>query len=162
MPMLLSKIEDWPDAPAKHGSSELIELYAPAVHRMVRIAYASMGIALFTLAVRGATAPEGIPWDVIAGGFPVLLLMTLVLAIPLRTCALYGSPEGLEIARWGKRRVVAWSKVGMPKFAWWSFGLWGRIAKVVVSEEKKQTIFFFADSGILVDFETTRARYTRN
>ena len=162
--MLLSKIDDLRGVPAELPRHDVTRrrLYAANFHRMMRIACVSMGLSMLVLVGRRATSiiENGIPWADVAGAIPVVLLLTLVLVPHLRTRALYGSPEGLEILQRGRRRLVPWSTVGTPKFAWWSFGLW-RVAKVTVGEDQIETISFFADGGILEDFERMRALYTR-
>jgi hypothetical protein len=163
--MLMSRIEDLGRAVAAEPQRDVTRrrLYAPIVHWIARIAYSTMGV-FFAAAVVGIAksfAEERLYWGA-APGIPVLIFCTLLLVTTLRTSALYGSPEGIEIARWGKRRVIPWWKVGTAEYAWWSTNRVSRIAKLTIHEQEEKTVIFFANDRVLADLEAMRALYTRS
>ena len=163
--MLSSQPYDSRGLPADGRESQAAKrrLYAPFFHWVMRIGSIFMGLSILYLTVRraGSLDHEGIPWVAAAGAIPVLTFVALIVLFHLRTCALYGSPDGLEIARWGKRRVIPWSNVGTARYAWWYVSLLSRIATVTIHDENEHRYTFFANDQILEDLEAMRAVYTR-
>jgi hypothetical protein len=135
-------------------------LYAQGVHWMARTGHGFM-LLLYLVGVVGVVSTFSVHplgWAD-AAGFFMLIAVPLVIASNLRTCAVFGAAEGLEIVRWGKRRTVPWSKVGTAEYAWWSVNSASRIARLTVLEERERTILFFANDRILAELERMRAAY---
>jgi len=167
IPMLTSMMGDLFHGPAADRESPVMKrrLYAPVRHWVARVGYGTMGIGFvaFIAGMVMSRAHEELPGGAIVVGIAVVLLAGLILVTNLRTSALYGSPEGLEMARWGKRRVFAWSSVGTAEYAWWSTNYASRIATVTIRENtgRERNVLFFASDRVLEDFETMRSLYTR-
>jgi hypothetical protein len=135
-------------------------LYARVTHWLNRVANTAM-LAMPCIALTVATATSS-PHELGLHGIVCLLFLLLVAAFVspyLRTSALYGSPDGLEIARWGKRRIVPWSKVGRVELAPKYLGHFVRMAHLTVYEEEERTISFFATEALVDELETARAAY---
>jgi hypothetical protein len=135
-------------------------LYARVTHRLNRIANTAMlAMPCIALVLDTATSP---PQERGLRGIVCLLFLLLVSAFVspyLRTSALYGSPEGLEILRWGKRRIVPWSKVGRVELAPKYLGHFVRMAHLTVYEKEERTISFFATEALVDELENAHAAY---
>lgn len=92
-------------------------------------------------------------------GLFLMIVFPWIVGTNLRTWAVYGSVHGLEIVRWGRRRLVPWAKVGTAEYAWWSLNYAARLVRLTLHEETDQTILFFANDRILADLEAMRALY---
>jgi hypothetical protein len=135
-------------------------LFLPGAHWLARTGYGFM--LLFYLvalvAVVSTFTAHPLDWRDAVGAL-LMILVPLVIATNLRTSAVYGSAHGLEIVRWGVRRMVPWSKVGTAEYAWWSLNHSARVARLILHEEKPRTILFFANDRVLAELEGMRDVY---
>jgi membrane protein YdbS with pleckstrin-like domain len=135
-------------------------LYARVTHWLNRIANTAMlAMPCIALVLATGTSP---PQERGLNAIVCLLFLLLVSAFVspyLRTSALYGSPAGLEIARWGKRRIVPWSKVGRVELAPTYLGHFVRMAHLTVYEAEERTVSFFATEALVAELEKARAAY---
>ena len=133
-------------------------LYARVTHWLNRIANTAMlAMPCSALAFETATSPpekRGLHAIVC---LLFLLLLSAFVSPYLRTSALYGSAAGLEIVRWGKRRIVPWSKVGRVELAPKYLGHLVRMAHLTVYEEEERTVSFFATEALVDELEKARA-----
>lgn len=147
-----------PNAAARSREEPRQPLYGRVNHWLTRVTtvlatalYAVMVVSIVaSLFTADSMGWAFIVWLVMAFGFP------FILAPYLRMYALYGSARGLEIARWGTRRTVPWSKVGDVEFAWWSLALPARVTRLTLHEDDERTILFFANDRIISDLERMR------
>jgi hypothetical protein len=143
------------DAPAR-------PLYVRGAHALARTGFTMM--LLFYLAgvvgVASTFTAHPLGWRD-AVGFLVLILFPLLVATNLRTWAVYGSVDGIEVVRWGTHRIVPWSQVGAPEYAWWSLNYAARVARLTIDEERSRNILFFANDRLLEEIERMRALYAR-
>jgi hypothetical protein len=138
-------------------------LYARSVHRVSRIAHGLMLLFyLFGVVTLVITfTPHPIDWRDTAGVF-LVILVPWVLVTNLRAWTIYGSIQGLEIARWGVRRTIQWSKVGEAEYAWWSLNYASRMARLTLhDEETDRTILFFANDRLVAELHRMRELYSR-
>jgi hypothetical protein len=135
-------------------------LYARGVHRMSRIAHGLMLLFyLFGVVTLVSTfTPHPVDWRD-ALGVLLVVLVPLVLMTNLRTWTIYGTMRGIEIARWGMRRTIPWSRVGRAEYAWWSLNYASRVARLTLHEEKGRSVLFFANDRILAEIERMRGLY---
>ena len=138
-------------------------LYARGVHWVSRIAHGLMLLFyLFGIVTLVSTfTPHPLDWRD-AAGVVLLILVPLVLLTNLRAWTIHGSMQGLEIARWGVRRTIPWSRVGTAEYAWWSLNYAGRVARLTLHEERDRSVLFFANDRVLADIERMRWLYARN
>jgi hypothetical protein len=137
-------------------------LYARGVHWVSRIAHGLMLlfylIGVVTLIV--TFTPHPIDWRD-ALGVLLLILVPWVLVTNLRAWTIHGSMRGLEIARWGMRRTIPWSRVGHVEYAWWSLNYASRMARLILEEERGRSVLFFANDRVLAEMERMRELYAR-
>lgn len=135
-------------------------LYKPGAHWLARMSFGSMLFFYLVglVAVASTFTPHPLGWRD-AAGFFMMIVFPLLVGTNLRTWAIYGSVQGLEIVRWGRRRTVPWSQVGAAGYAWWSLNYAARVARLTVHEEKDRTILFFANDRVLAEIERMRALY---
>jgi hypothetical protein len=150
-------VDPMPAAEAQIGRRPL---YLRWAHWFARTGYGLMLLlylgGVVSLAIGGLEEP--VRWHH-ALGVLMLLWFPFMIALHLRTWTLYGSMQGVEIARWGTRRLVPWSRVGKAEYAWWSLNYAARLARLTLYEERSRTILFFANDRILAEIETMRSLY---
>jgi hypothetical protein len=135
-------------------------LYLRGAHWFARAGYGLM-LLMYLAGVVSLVAtftPHPLDWRDAVGAL-MIIIFPLIVGTSLRTYAIYGSWQGLETVRWGRRRTVPWSKVGSPEYAWWSLNYAARVARLDVHEEKQRTILFFANDRILKELEAMRGLY---
>jgi len=138
-------------------------LYARGVHWVSRIAHGVMLLFYLCGAVTLAITftPHPLDWRD-AVGVLLLILVPLVLLTNLRAWTIYGSMQGLEIARWGVRRTIPWSRVGKAEYTGWSLNYASRMARLTLHEERDRSLLFFANDHVLAEIERMRGLYARN
>jgi hypothetical protein len=150
---------------AGHGDglateSERRALYLRGAHWFARTGYGLM-LLFYLVGVAGLLstfAPHPLGWRDALGAV-LLIVFPLIVGTNLRTWAIYGSMDGLEIVRWGARRTIPWSRVGPAEYTWWSLNYTARVARLTLYEERKRTVVFFANDRILAEIQGMRALY---
>jgi hypothetical protein len=144
-------------------------LYRRGAHWFARTGFGLMLLLYLVgvVAVVSTFTAHPLGWrDVV--GFFLMIVFPLIVGTNLRTWAVYGSVHGLEIVRWGRRRVVPWARVGTAEYAWWSLNHASRLARLTLHDElptalsarsKDETIFFFANDRLLAELEAMRVLY---
>jgi len=133
-------------------------LYARGAHWLARTGFTLM-LLLYVVGVVGVATTftaHPLSWRDVAGLF-MIVAFPLVVAPNLRTWAIYGSVQGLEIVRWGTRRMIPWSSVGAAEYAWWSLNYAARVARLTINDEGNRSILFFADDRVLGELDAMRA-----
>jgi hypothetical protein len=137
-------------------------LYARGFHLLTRVGHAFMGliyvVAVVALVVTLASHRPGLP-DLV---WVLMLVLFPVVTVPyLRASALYGTPEGIEIVRFGKLRTVPWQNVGEAEFLGWSLTYPARVAELTIYGEDERPVRFFATERNLAELGAMRARHGR-
>lgn len=133
-------------------------LYVRGAHWLARTGFGMM-LVLYLVGVAAVVSTfteQRLGWRD-AAGLLMMVVVPLLIVTNLRPYAVYGSGFGLEIVRWGKRRIIPWSKVGTARYAWWSLNYAGRLARLELHEERDRSILFFANDGVLAELERMRA-----
>jgi len=91
-------------------------------------------------------------WRVLSGLWalaPVLVVWLGLARFVFRQQPIWGSADGLEVGSGRRSRLIPWSKVGPPEWAWFSFDVPGslRIAYVEIRDEGR--IFIYANDDSL-------------
>ncbi|HMI87704.1 MAG TPA: hypothetical protein VK550_26640 [Polyangiaceae bacterium] len=135
-------------------------LYMRGAHWFARAAFGAMLLCYLVgvVAVVSTFTMHPLDWRD-AVGFLMMVAFPLLVGVGLRTWAIYGSVQGLEIVRWGTRRTVPWASVGAAEYAWWSQNRAARFARLTLCEERERTILFFANDRNLAELHAMRALY---
>jgi len=139
------------------SSSTRQALYSTATHRAMRWAWGSF-LALFLFGMievaakvisKAVGTADGRGLSGLWALAPVLLVWLGLASFFFRQQPIWGSADGLEVGRGRRSRLIPWSKVSPPEWAWFSFDAPGslRIAYVEITDEGR--IFIYADDDSL-------------
>jgi hypothetical protein len=147
------------------SSSARQAVYSTATHRAMRWAWGSflalLLIGLIEVAARVISkAVAAADWRALSGLWalaPVLVVWLGLARFFFRQQPIWGSADGLEVGSGRRSRLIPWSKVGPPEWAWFSFDVPGslRIAYVQITDEGR--IFLYADDDSLEKLSLLRS-----